>query len=74
VAPRYQGIDSIEQIQAEAPRGHARLKVLIGCANHTHVDNDFLVTADALKRALLQDTQHLGLGGQWHIANFIEKK
>jgi hypothetical protein len=35
---------------------------------------DFFFTADALKRALLQDTQHLGLGRQGHVANFIEKK
>ena len=49
-------------------------QVLVGGGHHAHVNRNILVAADAGEFFLLQDAQHLGLGGQAHIADLVEEE
>ena len=47
-------------------------QVLVGGADHPHIDRNLLAPTDALDLALLQEAQQLGLQGMRQIADFIE--
>ena len=61
------------EILAKAAAANFRLKVLVGRAQHAHVDFDPCRAAHRLHRLLLQDPQHLGLRLQAHVADLVEE-
>ena len=65
---------AVVEVLAEIAFGNLRRKVLVGRGEHADIHFDVLVAAHAGEFLLLQDTQHLGLGGQAHIADFVQEE
>src|SRR6185295_16080855 len=66
--------DSIVEIVAERAARHRFLQVLVRRADDAYVDRNLRAAADALERALLQETQQLGLQRQRHVADLVEEQ
>ena len=49
-------------------------QVLVGCGDHPHVDLHRIESADRAHRKILQYAQHLGLQGQGHVADLVQKQ
>ena len=64
-------VDAVKEVHAEETFFDGLFEIMIGRANDAHIDVDPFFAADALKRALLQNSQHLGLGRQRHVADFV---
>ena len=65
--------NAIVQITPKAILGNHRVQILIGRRDDANIDLERFIAADALKLAVLQEPQHLGLRGKRHVANLIEK-
>src|SRR4029079_4269383 len=66
--------ETVEQIQPEASFLGSYAQVAIGGCDDAHVHSSRMLVADALKLALLQDSQQLRLKVQRNFANFIQEK
>ena len=62
------------EVLAEAPRLDLLAELLVGRRDDAHVDLDHPLAADAAELAGLQRPQHLGLGGQAHVADLVEEE
>ena len=67
-------IDAVEQIAAKLVSFDEVFKVAVRGNEHSDVDLDGLVCADALDFAFFEDAEELGLHGDGHVANLIEKE
>src|SRR6516165_10840387 len=65
---------AVIQVRPELPLVGPRLQVAVGRRDQPHVGADRLVPPDALERLLLEHAQHLGLGGQRHVADLVEEE
>ena len=63
----------VKQVLAEFIFAHARFQIAMRRHHHAHIHAHRLVAADALHFSFLQHSQQLGLHGQRHIANLIQK-
>ena len=62
------------KIAAESSRFDQLLQIAMRGHHHAHVDGRGLVRADALHFALFKHAQQLGLHGERHVADLVEKK
>jgi len=53
--------------------GHRFEQIRIGGGDHANIDGNRFRTADALDLSFLQHTQKLGLQGQWHLTDLVQK-
>ena len=67
-------VDAVVQVLAEAAFIDGRFQVAVRGGEDADVDGDFLLAADRPDLALLQGPQQLGLRGQRHLADFVEKQ
>ncbi len=67
-------VDAVVEVLAEAAFLDGRFQVAVRGGQHADVDGNFLLAADRPDLALLQGPQQLGLRGQRHLADFIEKQ
>src|SRR5207245_8129420 len=67
-------IEPIKQILPEFTLSHKALQILIGRRDNPHINFQVVLSADALKLALLQDTQQLDLHRRRNLPNLIKKK
>ncbi len=72
--PKLKLAEPMEEILAEASRGHGGVEILIGGGDDTDVDLDFSMTAQAVKRISVQHAQELHLSLRLQFADFIQKK
>ena len=56
------------------PSCTASLQRLIGRRQHSHVDRDVALAAQARELAILQNVQQLGLQRRMHLADFVQEK
>jgi len=77
LAERRQGdvdnLQTIVNILPELARRDAGGQIPVGRGNDAYIRPDGLCTADAGDFSVLQDPEDLGLGGQGHIADLVEK-
>ncbi len=66
--------DAMIEIAPEAARLDQLLEIAMRGHHHAHVHGGGLVRADALHLALFKHAQQLGLHGERHVANLIEKE
>src|SRR5262249_16943222 len=66
--------DAMEQVLAEVALLDLLFEIAMRGHHHANVDLDRLVGADALHLALLQHAQQLGLHGQRHVADLVQKQ
>ncbi len=52
---------------------HGSIQVFVGCHNQADVYAHGLRAADSEKRLLLDGSQELNLGCEWHVADFIQE-
>src|SRR5579859_3002814 len=64
----------VKEIRPEGTLLGATRQGLVGGGYHAHIDTDRLVLAHTLQLATLQKAQQLGLQGQWHLADLIQKQ
>ena len=62
------------EILAEVALLHHRGQVAVGGGDHAHIHLDGLIGPHPDHFPLLQRTQQVRLGAQWHVANLIEKE
>ena len=62
------------QVFAEVAVGNFLHQVFVGGGQYAHVHRDFLFAAHAGDFIFLQGPQHLGLGRETHVTDFIEEK
>jgi hypothetical protein len=67
-------VETVEEVLAKAAGGDLLLERLVRRGDHAHVDLDHLGAADARDDVLLQHAQHLGLGGEAHVADLVEEQ
>src|SRR5437763_3911322 len=65
---------TIEQIAAKTSLLDRALKINVRCSDHTHINLQNFVAADARELAVLQHAQQTHLRRQTHLANLIEKE
>src|SRR5207248_3465278 len=53
---------------------HQRLEIAVCCDDHSSVDDDGTLAADALELPFLQQAQELGLHRSGHVANLVEEQ
>ena len=80
IAPLAQGrnhdgkhVEPVKQIFPKRASRHHFGKIPVGCRNYAYVYSNAAVAAHALKAALLQQTQQLGLYAQGQLAHFVQK-
>ena len=66
-------IQAVEQITPKGAALHVLRQVAVGGRHHAHLYRYFTLAAQPHQRAFLQRAQQLGLQGQRHVANFIQK-
>ena len=66
-------VQTVKKIFAEISFGDFFFQIFIGGGNQTHIDANGLGSADGGELLLVERAQHLGLGLQAHIANFVEE-
>ena len=68
-----QHIEAMEEIVAEAPFAAQCRQVLLSGADHAHIEEGFLIAADAPETAVLQKAQQLDLHARTHLADLIQE-
>src|SRR5262249_54024847 len=68
------GVDAVVEVLAEAPRGDARLEVLVGGRDQTKVDGDRPTPAAQLDLAGLEDAPQLRLDRRGERADLVEEE
>ncbi len=66
-------VQTVKQILPKLARGHGLLQWFVRRRDDAHIHGDRLVAANAFEGARLKDAQNLGLRGQRHVADLIEK-
>ena len=69
-----ENVDAMEEVAAEFIIFDTIFKVAVGGNDHTNIDFDGLVAADAFDFAFFEDAEKLGLHGDGHIADLIEEE
>src|SRR4051794_21700336 len=64
----------MKKILAEFAFGNEFFKIAMGCDQHSDINCDRLVAADAFDLTFLEHPQQLGLHGKRHVADFIEEE
>src|SRR5262249_24186396 len=72
--PNTGHIDAMEEILAEPALANVLFQVAVGGDDHANVNLDRLIAADALYFSLFKHAKQLGLHGQRHVADLIEKQ
>src|ERR1700704_3845114 len=67
-------IQAIEEIFAESSCRDLVFEFLVRGGDDAHIDADRLVRPHRLETLLLENTQHLGLRAQAHVADFVEEQ
>ena len=66
--------EAVVEVLAEKAVGDGLAQVAVGCGDDADVDFAGLERANALNFLVLEGAQQLGLGGDGHVADFIEKQ
>src|SRR5256885_1242400 len=72
--PDLHGIESKQQILAEAAGVHFRLDIGVGRGDDAYVGAARARRANPLELAGLEDAEQLGLLGQWQIGDLVKKQ
>ena len=72
--PYGQHVQAVKKVFAEQAFTHQTRQVTRGRGNHACVKRQKLVGAQRFNFAFLQSPQQLGLQGQRHVANFVQKQ
>ncbi len=67
-------VQTIEEIVAQMALRDGVFRGFVGCGQHANVDRGFALAAQAAKLAVFQHAQQLGLGGNRHLADFVEQQ
>ena len=67
-------IETVVEIGAKQALTAEFQQIDLGCSNHTAVDGNERVRAQALQHSFLQHAQQLGLHGQGHAFDLVEKQ
>ena len=66
-------LEPVIEVLAEAAVGDHLVEVAVGGGDEADVGPDRVVAAEALEPAVLQEAEHLGLGGRRHVADLVEE-
>ena len=69
-----ENVQPVVKIVAQLPFGDRLFGNLIGCGHHPHVDRSFDLAAEPAQPVVFEDPQQLGLGGDRHLADFIQQQ
>src|SRR6476660_7205960 len=67
-------VQSIVEILSESPRFHLSVEIAVRGGDDPHVDRCSLSRTDRTHFAVLQHAQELGLQGERHVTDFIQKQ
>jgi hypothetical protein len=67
-------VQTVEQVRAEEPGVHPPRQILMGGGQDPHVDLDRARAAHGLVFPFLQDAQYLGLRGEAHVPDLVQKE
>src|SRR5205807_2326726 len=67
-------VETVEQVLPEAPCGHQRGEILVGGADHAHVDRVFLRRADLAHALFLDRPQQLHLHRERQLGDLVEEQ
>ena len=65
--------EAVVKVFAEAAGFDLGFEVLVGSGDYAYVDGYGAGAAEALELAVLEDTEEADLGGERHVADFIEE-
>ena len=66
-------VEPVVKVLSELSGRDLVLKSLVRGRDDAHVDRDGLGTTDTCDDVILKHTQHLGLSGETHVADFVEE-
>ena len=66
--------DAVIEVLAKRSLPHLLLQIAVRGDDDAYVDRERPVAADALDFAFFEDAQKLGLHGERHVANFVQKQ
>ncbi len=64
----------MKQVRAESSLPDELFQIAVRGDNHARIHRNRFVAANALDFALLQHAQQLGLHGERHVSDFVQKK
>ena len=67
-------VEAVEQVLAEIAALDLLFQILVGGGHHAHVHLHGFGRAHRLEALLFERAQHLGLGAQAHVADFVQKQ
>src|ERR1019366_10232283 len=68
-----ENVEAVVKILPEPAFANPFRKISIGCGKYPDIEADLLIPPEPLYFPLLKDAEELGLGGNRHIADLIEK-
>ncbi len=71
--PELHDIEPVEEVFTELPLLDGFDNVAVGCRDQTHLDPQFLGSAHAGERPVLQETQQLGLKRSAHVTDLVQE-
>ena len=69
----FKGIDTKQQVLAEASRFDHAFEIPVGCAHDPGIDVDDLIVTNASQVAAFEHSEQLGLHGQGQLADLIQE-
>ena len=67
-------VEAIEEIFAEVALGDLFFEILVGGGDEAHIDAQGLRAADRREQLVVEGAEHLGLGFEAHVADFVEEE